>query len=138
MKIDGGCHCGAITYAAEIDPDQVLICHCTDCQTLSGSAFRTVALTAPEDFKLLTGTLKTYIKSAQSGAKRAQTFCPNCGTPIYSGPTDNTPGLLGIRLGTTRQRANLMPKTQTWVGSAQGWVRWSQEIGQVAKVYSTG
>jgi hypothetical protein len=39
MKIDGACHCGSITYAAEIDPQTVAICHCTDCQTLSGSAF---------------------------------------------------------------------------------------------------
>lgn len=36
MKIDGGCHCGAITYEAEIDPNSVAVCHCTDCQTLSG------------------------------------------------------------------------------------------------------
>ena len=131
MKIDGGCHCGAITYEAEIDPEKVLICHCTDCQTLSGSAFRTVALTAPEDFKLLTGTLKTYVKTAQSGTKRAQTFCPDCGTPIYSGPTGTAPGPLGIRLGTTRQRADLMPRAQTWVGSALGWVN---ELGNVPEV----
>jgi hypothetical protein len=45
MKIDGRCHCGYITYEAEIDPEKVMICHCTDCQTLSGSAFRTVVLT---------------------------------------------------------------------------------------------
>ena len=41
MKIDGGCHCGYITYSAEIDPEDVGICHCTDCQTLTGTAFRT-------------------------------------------------------------------------------------------------
>jgi hypothetical protein len=55
MKIDGCCHCGYITYEAEIDPEKVMICHCTDCQTLSGSAFRTVALTREGTFKLLSG-----------------------------------------------------------------------------------
>lgn len=45
MKIDGRCHCGYISYEAEINPETVVICHCTDCQTLSDSAFRTVALT---------------------------------------------------------------------------------------------
>ena len=40
MKIDGGCHCGNIAYRAEVDPGMVGICHCTDCQTLTGSAFR--------------------------------------------------------------------------------------------------
>jgi len=40
MKIDGGCHCGNITYTAEVDLDRVGICHCTDCQTMTGSAYR--------------------------------------------------------------------------------------------------
>ncbi len=40
MKIDGRCHCGYITYEAEIDPEKVMICHCSDCQTLSGSTDR--------------------------------------------------------------------------------------------------
>ena len=33
MKIDGGCHCGVITFEGEIDPEKVGICHCADCQT---------------------------------------------------------------------------------------------------------
>ena len=40
MKIDGSCYCGYITYEATIDPEQIGICHCTDCQTLSGSPYR--------------------------------------------------------------------------------------------------
>ncbi|MGO7990898.1 GFA family protein, partial [Rhizobium leguminosarum] len=30
MHITGGCHCGAIRYQAEIDPERTSICHCTD------------------------------------------------------------------------------------------------------------
>jgi Glutathione-dependent formaldehyde-activating enzyme len=81
MKIDGRCHCGYITYEAEIDPDKTLICHCTDCQTLSGSAFRVVAYTREDAFKLLSGELKIYVKTSESGNKRRQSFCPECGTP---------------------------------------------------------
>ncbi|MEO1544948.1 MAG: GFA family protein, partial [Pseudomonadota bacterium] len=44
MKITGGCHCGKITYEAVINLENVVVCHCTDCQRLSGSAFRTVAM----------------------------------------------------------------------------------------------
>lgn len=33
LKIDGACHCGNITFEAEVDPEKVLICHCTDCGT---------------------------------------------------------------------------------------------------------
>ena len=61
MKIDGACHCGYITYVAEIDPEKVGICHCTDCQTLSGTAFRTSVAAAKDAFSLRGGQPKIYI-----------------------------------------------------------------------------
>ena len=74
MKIDGGCHCGAITYRATVDPEKTLICHCTDCQTLTGTAFR-VTVPVPEDqFEITKGAPKIYIKTGSSGAKRARQF----------------------------------------------------------------
>ncbi|MGH8637739.1 MAG: GFA family protein, partial [Burkholderiales bacterium] len=81
MKVDGGCHCGKITYEAEINPEKVSICHCTDCQTGSGSGYRTNVQTERNTFKLLTGEPRIYIKTAESGNKRAQAFCADCGTP---------------------------------------------------------
>jgi len=36
MKVQGSCHCGRITYEAEVDPGRVSLCHCTDCQTVTG------------------------------------------------------------------------------------------------------
>nr|WP_235885280.1 GFA family protein [Bradyrhizobium frederickii] len=86
MKIDGKCHCGGITFEAEVDPTTVVICHCTDCQTLSGTAFRTVVPTKEGSCRLLSGAPKSYVKTGESGNRREQTFCPDCGTPIYSGP----------------------------------------------------
>jgi len=126
MKIDGGCHCGFITYEAMVDPSRVGICHCTDCQILSGSAFRT-AVAAPRDgFKLLTGRPKEYVKT-ESGAKRVQAFCPECGTPIYSAEPGDSPFYV-IRVGTARQRAELIPKRQIWCGSRLAWV---SDIGAI-------
>src|SRR5207245_1799285 len=84
MKIDGACHCGYITYEAEVDPEKTVICHCTDCQILSGSAFRTVVLTREDTFKVRSGEPKIYVKTGESGTQRPQAFCPECGTPIYS------------------------------------------------------
>jgi hypothetical protein len=122
MKIDGGCHCGAITYEAEIDPENVVICHCTDCQTLSGSTFRTVALTRQGTFTLRSGEPKVYVKTAQSGAKRQQSFCPECGTPIFSTSEATGPKIHGIRVGTINQRDELVPKLQVWSRSQQHWL----------------
>ena len=131
MKIDGGCHCGYITYEAEIDPGKVGICHCTDCQTLSGSAFRTI-VPAPEDaFTLLSGEPKIYVKTGESGAKREQTFCPQCGSPIYATSVGAGPKVFNIRLGTARQRDRLPPRKQIWFRSAQHWL---SDLGAVPKI----
>jgi hypothetical protein len=129
VKIDGRCHCGAITYEAVVDSDKVVICHCTDCQTLSGSAFRTVVPASREAFTLRTGQPKIYVKTAESGTERAQAFCPECGTPIYSSAVGDAP-VFFIRVGTARQRAQLPPKSQVWCRSALGWVT---DLGSVAR-----
>ena len=123
MNIDGGCHCGKITFCAEIDPEQIIICHCTDCQTLSGSAYRTVASAIEGTFKLLTGDPKIYVKIAENGSKRAQAFCSDCGTPIYSAPEGEGSPFFGIRVGAIKQRDQLVPKIQYWSRSAQTWVQ---------------
>lgn len=123
MKVNGACFCGYISYRAQVDPEQVLICHCTDCQTLSGAAYRTVAPVLEGSFELTSGEMKTYIKVADNGARRAQTFCPECGTPIYAGPADANSTMLGLRLGTLEQRDQLVPKSQHYCGSAQDWVQ---------------
>ncbi|HEY4123753.1 MAG TPA: GFA family protein, partial [Rhizomicrobium sp.] len=84
MKVDGECHCGKIAYRAAIDPERASICNCTDCQTLSGSPWRASVPAKAEDFHLLRGEPKVYVKAADSGNRRAQGFCGECGTPIYS------------------------------------------------------
>ena len=121
MEIDGGCHCGKITYKATIDPEKVMICHCTDCQALSGTVFRTVAPVPGDDLEM-TGEPKIYIKTAQSGAKREQAFCSECGSALYATSVGDGPRTYNMRLGTARQRDQLVPKIQTWYGSALSWL----------------
>lgn len=130
MKVDGGCHCGSIRYEAEVDPAKVVICHCTDCQTLSGSAFRTVVPTIEGTFALLSGTPKVYVKVGESGNRRELTFCPDCGTPIYSAPAGEGPKVLALRVGTIRQRDQLIPHEQYWFRSSQSWLKDLEAIGR--------
>lgn len=121
MKIDGGCLCGHITYEAFVDPGRVGICHCTDCQVHSGTAYGVVAITDADKFALLTGTLKVYEKIAESGTRRALSFCPECGTRIHATTVGDGQQFMGIRFGTIRQRAELKPRIQVWCRSALDW-----------------
>lgn len=122
MHVDGGCHCGHIAYQAEIDPERVVICHCTDCQILSGSAFRVVAFTQEDAFSVTRGMPATYVKIAESGRAREQGFCANCGTQLYATATGPGPKVYGLRVGTIHQRDLLKPARQVWNRSRQGWV----------------
>jgi len=70
LRIDGACHCGSISFTAEIDPSRVMVCHCSDCQLLSGSPFRAIVSASIATF-VIRGHPKCYIKTAQSGNRRA-------------------------------------------------------------------
>lgn len=131
MHIEGNCHCQRVKFRSEIITDEVEICHCKDCQSLSGSAFHTIVPAKEETFELISGELKKYVKIADDGAKRVQSFCPECGSPIYSSPPDGTPGVLRIRVGVIKQRDQLIPKMQYWTRSAQPW---TQTISGMKKI----
>lgn len=120
MQIEGACHCGQVSFTAEIDPTRVMVCHCTDCQVLSGSPFRAVVAAPIEGFALR-GTTKSYIKVAESGNTRAQVFCPECATPLFATAPENATQVV-IRLGCVKQRANLEPAVQIWQCSALPWL----------------
>lgn len=123
MRIDGGCHCGAISFEAEADPATASICHCTDCQAITGTAFR-VNITVPAaNFKLLKGEPARYLKTtAESGNKRIQAFCPGCGTQLYASAAVDIPPAYTLRVGTLRQRDQIVPKSQNWTRSARPWL----------------
>ncbi len=123
MRIDGGCACGAITVEGEADPERVQVCHCTDCQTGTGSAFRVSIHVPGKSFKM-TGTPTLFLKTtADSGNPRMQAFCATCGSPIYSTtPGDGVQPSYTVRVGILRQRDQLVPKRQNWFRSARAWV----------------
>ena len=128
MKVQGKCHCGAINYEAEVDPNEVSLCNCTDCQMLTGSAFRVSVRARKESFRLLTGQPKVYVKTADSGARRRHAFCPDCGTPVSASADTDDPPQYSLRVGCLAQRAELPPKRRIWCRSA---LPWSQDVSGV-------
>jgi len=95
-----------------------------------GSAFRVAVPAEGDSFKVRSGKPKVYVKTtAESGAHRDQAFCSDCGSPIYASAAGGTPPL-SIRVGTIRQRDQLIPRKQVWFRSAQ---RWLSDLGNVTK-----
>ena len=128
MHVTGSCHCGQITYEADVDPAQVGICNCTDCQVLSGTAYRVSVQAPAASFRLLSGQPKVYVKTAESGNKRRHAFCPNCGTPVSASADTDAPPTYSLRVGCLAQKAQLPPKKQIWCQSA---LKWAQDVSQL-------
>jgi hypothetical protein len=136
MRVDGACACGAIKVEAEADPEKAQVCHCTDCQTATGTAFR-VSLPVSGATLKISGKPATYVKTtAESGRPRVQAFCGNCGTPVYStSPGEAVQPSYVLRVGILRQRDQLMPRRQIWWRSARPWVT---RLGELPKQEKQG
>ena len=121
IKVHGACHCKRIKFSAYVDPGDVRICHCNDCQILSGSAFRLSLPVASTNFELISGEMKTYVKIAESGNKRAQCFCDNCGTQIYATGLDDQ-SILNLRVGNIDERKLLAPQSEKFTSERMPWL----------------
>jgi hypothetical protein len=122
MKVEGRCHCGAITYEAEVSPGTITLCHCRDCQTLTGTVFRANIAAPADKFRLLTGEPKKYVKTADSGARRVHAFCGNCGAPVYACAPEN-PQSYSLRVGALSERDGLgRPGRQIWTKRRLSWI----------------
>jgi hypothetical protein len=130
MPVTGQCHCGQIANEALVDPERVTICHCTDCQRLTGTAYRVTVPAPTASFRVLRGTVTTYVKTGSSGRQRVHGFCPQCGSPIWSAAAQDPP-TYGLRVGTLDQRADLPPKKRIWCRSA---LAWSESVAGVPGV----
>jgi len=75
---------------------------------------------AAAGFRLLRGTPRDYVKTAESGNRRVQAFCADCGTPLYACDAE-APKVYMLRVGALAQRAELPPQRQIWCRSALAW-----------------
>ncbi|KAF5353081.1 hypothetical protein D9758_008744 [Tetrapyrgos nigripes] len=87
----GSCLCGENTFTIKGDPSIYVICHCVNCQKVTGSAFMSNGLFKEEDVDL-TGC-KRFTVYADSANKSGRTvhrhFCSVCGSNLDIHPDPN-------------------------------------------------
>lgn len=120
-ELTGGCLCGGVRYTLrEGMRFRPYACHCTDCQTRTGSAFSEHMLFALADFAI-TGELDTGTTTQPSGAISTITGCAICKARIYA-ENSTRPGFASLRCGTLDRSAEIVPAAHLWVGSKQPWL----------------
>lgn len=121
-ELTGGCVCGAVRYTLA-DGFRFLpyACHCTDCQSRTGSAFSEHMLFARTDLTI-EGELDCGTMTQPSGAKSLIWGCVVCKARIYA-ENDQRPGFASLRCGTLDRSIEVVPAAHIWITSKQPWIK---------------
>ena len=124
----GGCQCGSIRYSLVGPPEMLYVCHCTDCQQQSSSAFGMSLRIHPGhiDFTSSKKSLRSWETRGDDGGIKRCHFCPDCGTRIMHS-SDNPDETVSIKAGSLDDTSGLQPIAHIWLSSAQPWVEIDRE-----------
>ncbi len=120
-ELTGGCLCGVVRYTLSagfrLNP---YACHCTDCQSRTGSAFSEHILFTLADMDI-SGELDEGHYDQPSGAHSTIFGCAKCKSRIYA-VNDSREGMASLRCGTLDESADLDIQHHIWVSSKQKWI----------------
>jgi len=92
--LNGSCHCGAIAYTVEADPDAAVTCNCSICARL-GAVW---AFGPKAAFKLVRGEGKLGDYQFNKHVLHHR-FCPSCGIESYTeGKGPDGSEMVGVNL----------------------------------------
>ena len=121
MPITGGCLCGNVRYEIAADaPIAARQCWCRVCQYFSGGGGGTVNAVFNKDAVRVTGETRVFTSIADSGAVMRRSFCPTCGTPLFS-EAEPRPHLIIVRAGSLDDPNIGKPGAVIWAKSAPKW-----------------
>ena len=127
----GRCLCGALRYEFITEPTTVYICHCTECQKVSSSAFGVSVRVSADGFNITQGERKSIETVADSGRTKTGFFCPECGIRISNKP--NSGDLVVIKAGTLDNPNLFRPIAHIWTQSAQSWFSFADGLPKFKK-----
>ena len=119
LPLTGGCQCGAVRYWVGAPPLTCYVCHCSECQRQSGSAFGMSLLIPTEGFEVA-GPTAHLRRVAPSGHASRRHFCPSCGTRLWH--AREGADRAALKPGTLDRRAWLRPVAHIWTSERQSWV----------------
>jgi len=80
------CYCGAISWKVVGTVAYTAVCHCRDCQTISGSAYGSTSLMIydPKGVEFQGDEPKVFHAESEQGNPTQRGFCGTCGTVLFN------------------------------------------------------
>lgn len=116
----GGCFCGAVRYALKRAPMFVNCCHCTQCQTITGSAFVINAIIETSEIAI-NGATPIRTDGPGEGGVHDIYRCPHCFTALWS-DYRRRGWLAFVRVGTLDDPGALPPDAHIFTRTKLPWV----------------
>ncbi len=135
--LEGGCACDTIRYRLSSPPMFVHCCHCTSCQTETGSAFVINALIEPDRVVLLAGAPEPVLTPSESGKGQNVFRCPTCRVALWSNYGGAGDLIRFVRVGTLDEPGRLPPDIHIYTRSKLPWVRLPEGVPAVEAYYSS-
>jgi hypothetical protein len=136
-RLDGGCACGTVRYRLLSAPMFVHCCHCTSCQTETGTAFALNALIESERVETLSGTPQPLLTPSESQRGQQIWRCPECRVALWSNYGGADDRLRFVRVGTLDRPGALPPDIHIYIRSKLPWVQIPEGAVAVEAYYSS-
>jgi hypothetical protein len=120
IEVDGRCACQRVRFTLREEPIAYYLCHCTDCQAESGSAFGQTMLVRSEALTAPSGPSRQHTGEGLDGRRTIMTYCENCMTGLVSYNAE-IPNVSGVNAGAFDGRLGLTPYGNMWTKSALAW-----------------
>ncbi|MEO5867562.1 MAG: GFA family protein [Sphingomonas sp.] len=120
--MDGGCACGAVRYRLTDAPMIVHCCHCTSCQTETGSAFAVNAVIERNAVELLVGDPELVATPSESGKGQEIARCPACRVAVWSHYAGSGRRCAFVRVGTLDTPGALPPDVHIFTRTKLPWI----------------
>ncbi|MEA3037831.1 MAG: hypothetical protein QOE79_344 [Sphingomonadales bacterium] len=135
---EGGCGCGAVRYRMEGEPLVVHACHCSQCQTLSGTAFALNAVIETDCVSLLAGEPEKVPVTGASGKPQTILRCPRCKVALWSHYPQAGERIAFVRAGTLDEPARVPPDIHIYTSTKLPWLTLPDGARAVPEFYSPG
>lgn len=117
LPMAGGCRCDRVRFAITKPPMMTLLCHCTGCQRMTGSAFSTTVIVPVDGFAVTQG--ETVIGGMHGDQARHQ-HCDWCKSWVF---TEVPPamGVVNVRATMLDDPSWFVPFAETYTSEAMPW-----------------
>lgn len=117
LPLAGACRCGQVRIEVGASPLMTAACHCTGCQTMSGSAYSLTAMIPADGFRVTEGT---PVIGGLHGPDLHHYFCPHCMTWMFT-RIEGVDAFVNVRPTLLEDRSWFSPFIETMTKEKLAW-----------------